>query len=42
LIGKRSAEAEAKADPQLLYRGYYGYPYATYGSYGYPAYVIGK
>merc|ERR1711911_362312 len=38
--GKRSADAEAEADPYLLYDGYYGhaygygYPYA-YGHYGY-------
>merc|ERR1712107_661908 len=38
--GKRSADAEAEADPYLLYGGYYGhaygygYPYA-YGHYGY-------
>merc|ERR1711879_835522 len=38
--GKRSADAEAEADPYLLYGGYYGhaygygYPYA-YGPYGY-------
>merc|ERR1712168_1709308 len=47
LYGKRSADAEpeadAKADPALLYRsfGYTGYPaYSTYGlrTYGYPAY----
>merc|ERR1712223_193195 len=33
--GKRSADAEAEADPALLY-GAYGYPYA-YGAYPYPA-----
>merc|ERR1719392_196745 len=40
--GKRSADAEPKADPYLLYGGYghlgyaghYGYPYAAYGYYG--------
>jgi len=48
--GKRSADAEpeadAKADPALLYStfGYGGYPaYSTYGlrTYGYPAYTYG-
>merc|ERR1712223_1640183 len=33
--GKRSADAEAEADPALLY-GAYGYPYA-YGAYPYTA-----
>merc|ERR1712107_290747 len=32
--GKRSADAEAEADPYLLYGGYYGHAYA-YGHYGY-------
>merc|ERR1711872_812400 len=40
--GKRSADAEPKADPYLLYGGYghlgyaghYGYPYAAYSYYG--------
>merc|ERR1712223_268856 len=31
--GKRSADAEAEADPALLYGAYgYGLPYGTYGS----------
>merc|ERR1711982_138653 len=35
LYGKRSADAEAEADPALLY-GAYGYPYArAYGAYPY-------
>merc|ERR1711936_1536821 len=50
--GKRSAEAEpapapnaeAKADPYLLYGGYYGHGLGHYGyGYGYPyGYVYGK
>merc|ERR1712227_840739 len=35
VYGKRSADAEAEADPALLY-GAYGYPYA-YGAYPYTA-----
>merc|ERR1712223_1649320 len=43
-LGKREAEAEAEADPAVLYANHYGtyagYPYATYGypysTYGYP------
>merc|ERR1712098_725204 len=35
-IGKRSADAEPKADPALLYGGYAGYPYA------YGAHYLGK
>jgi len=34
-VEKRDAEAEA--DPQFFYGGYYGgYPYAAYGAYAYP------
>merc|ERR1712039_894097 len=36
--GKRSADAEAEADPYLLYGGYYGHAYGygyAYGHYGY-------
>merc|ERR1711879_863952 len=29
--GKRSADAEAEADPYLLYGGYYGHAYGYYG-----------
>merc|ERR1719195_2244121 len=32
--GKRSADAEAEADPYLLYGGYYGHAYGHYGYYG--------
>merc|ERR1719479_864094 len=42
VYGKRSADAEPKADPYLLYGGYghlgyaghYGYPYGGYAYYG--------
>jgi len=45
-LGKREAEAEAEADPAVLYANHYGtyagYPYATYGypysTYGFPWY----
>merc|ERR1712039_105187 len=32
--GKRSADAEAEADPYLLYGGYYRHAYGHYGYYG--------
>merc|ERR1712020_812663 len=43
-LGKSEAEADAEADPAVLYANHYGtyagYPYATYGypysTYGYP------
>merc|ERR1711920_571120 len=47
-LGKREAEAEAEADPAVLYANHYGYPHTTYGypyathatypytTYGYP------
>ena len=34
--GYAKREAEAEADPALLYAGYYGHPYAYSSYYGYP------
>merc|ERR1712184_185099 len=48
LYGKRSADAEAEADPALLYGayGYGAYPYAAYGAYpygyGYGPFITGN
>merc|ERR1719266_2662097 len=32
LVAAVHGEAEAEADPAVLYGGYYGYPYGTYGT----------
>merc|ERR1712088_204072 len=39
-LGKREAEADAEADPAVLYGGYYGYGLGYYGGYrGYYGYA---
>merc|ERR1712141_183607 len=40
--GKRSADAEADADPYLLYGGYYGHAYGYGYPYAYGGYYYGK